>query len=160
MIDDVRLQPCAHCLTFRRQSVRHTPTSSPFRTVEPKLRINVPSERPISDTLSEWPPSNMVRSRERLEDWLRLFVQIERWEQVEACERLLFEAIDNPSERHQALIQSGDRWWRARGDLARARNRYREAVACDRLSERAQARLRAIAHELGRRRIQPFRPAS
>lgn len=130
------------------------------KNVEPKLRINVRHEPPVSDTLSEWPPSNMKRSRERLEEWLRLFVAIEQWERVEECEGLLFAVIAVPRERHDALIQSGDRWWRVRGDLARARNRYRQAVESDRLSERAQARLRAVAHELGRRRIQPFRPAS
>ncbi len=126
-------------------------------TSEPVLEINA-ATADDPETLSDWPPSNMKPSRERLVEWLRLFESLGRWDQVEECERYLFAAIPDVLERRDALIQSGDRWWRRKGDLARARIRYREAVLLDRFSERAHARLRSIAHELGQRRVQPFRP--
>lgn len=128
--------------------------------MRPKLRINVPppSSAP-PDTLSGWPPSDLEPSRERLQAWLELFLSLGKWHEVDECEGFLFETIADPAERHDALLRSGDRWWRQRNDAARARLRYRQALDVDPLSERANARLRAVAHELGRRRVQPFRPA-
>ncbi len=102
----------------------------------------------------------MVPSRSRLEEWLKLFVSVGRWEQVDECERFLFDSMSDPQELHEALLRSGDRWWRRKDDLTRARLRYREAIGVDTRSERANARLRAVAHELGQRRVQPFQPAS
>ena len=127
--------------------------------MRPVIRINAPANGPAPDTLSNWPPSDMAPSRERLEAWLKLFVTMEKWVQVDECERLLFDAIPDAATRVRELLRSGDRWWRQLDDLAKARLRYREAAAIDPLSDQAQTRLRAIAHELGRRRIQPFRPA-
>jgi hypothetical protein len=135
------------------------PKSRRHSDVVPKMRINVPSDDAPPQTLSEWPPSNMKPSRERLEEWLKLFISVERWDQVEECERYLFHSIGNPQDLHDALVRSGDRWWRNRDDLGRARLRYREALQADPHSERAAARMRAVGHELGRRRVQPFRPA-
>jgi hypothetical protein len=127
--------------------------------VRPLLRINDPQPGSPPDTLSDWPPSNMKPSRERLEEQLTLFIAMENWLQVDECERLLFETIRDPATRVHELLKSGDRWWRRKDDLSRARWRYREATMIDPLSEQAAARLRAIGHETGRRRIQPFRPA-
>ncbi len=125
--------------------------------MEPKLRISASTD--IPDTLSDWPPSPLRPSRDKLEDWIRLFTAIGRWDRVDECERALFRSLRDPRELHDALLRSGDRWWRNKGDMGRARVRYREALETDRRSERALARLRAIGHEIARRRVQPFRPA-
>jgi hypothetical protein len=138
--------------------------SGPPRTADAReARTGRDERRDDPPTLRSWPPPPRkwaAASFAFLNDRLATAVDEGRWDDVEGLELQLFALLDDDRfARRDALLASGDRWWRKAGDLPRARVRYRDALKCDSISDRAKVRLRAIAHEIARRRIQPYRPA-
>ena len=72
----------------------------------------------------------------------------ERWDELAEVEEALFTAIaDDAIALQLALLRSGDRWWRRAGETDMAWRRYDEATTRFPESERAKARMRALARK-------------
>ncbi len=82
--------------------------------------------------------------RPAFHDLLQLCAASGRWDKVLEVEQRLFDAIDDPRERCDELIASGDRWWQGASDRERALARYRQVLCIDRRHRGARARVKVL----------------